>query len=190
MAPADLITFVDFRFTRAALLSAMALQAREFNTGEMEARSARLPEVLSEAKAAEFSRQVCLWAGGARVWGKLMAMNEYGPGQMLATWLNAVKAGELDDEEAIAKGIEIPGLGVSFGSKHLRILQPERFAVLDEVLCDGFGFALNKKGFGFFLRELRGLQGELQTRFDLACNISTLEAGLFMLVRQRVRARS
>jgi hypothetical protein len=188
-APENVIDFAGFRFTRAALLSAMALQALEFGTAEMEARGARLPGVLSDAQAAEFSRQVCLWGGGARVWGKLMATNENGPGQRLAAWINAVKTGELDDEEAIARGIDIPGLGVSFASKHLRMLQPERFAVLDEVLCDGFGFALNRKGFGFFLRELRALQGELQARFGHACNVATLEAGLFMLVRQGVRAR-
>lgn len=189
IAPAEVVDFAGFRFTHAALLSAIELQAREFGTHEMEALGARLPDELTDAQAADFSKQVCLWGGGARVWGKLMAKNDENPGSTLAAWLNAVKAGALDDEEAIAMGVDISGLGVSFASKHLRMLQPERFAVLDEVLCDGFGFALNKKGFGFFLRELRRLSGELQVRFNYVCNLATLEAGLFMLVRQGVRAR-
>jgi hypothetical protein len=34
--------------------------------------------------------------------------------------------------EAIEYGIAIKGLAVSFASKHLRMMQPHRFAVLDE----------------------------------------------------------
>ena len=188
-APAHLIDFVGFRFTLSALLAARALQAREFVTVEMEERGKRLPPLLTAVQAAEFSRQVCLWGRGARVWGKLTALSDNKPGPRLARWLNAVKAGELTDEAAISEGIGIPGLGVSFASKHLRMLQPSRYAVLDDVLCKGFGFALNKKGFAFFLRELRKLQAELDLRFAHAWDVATLEAGMFMLVRQGVRAR-
>lgn len=190
LAPAVEIDFAGFRFTWSALRSAIALQALEFGTAAMEARGASLPAMLSEAQAAEFSEAVCRWGGGARVWGKLKSGNNGDPGPRLAAWLNAVKAGELGDELAIAHGRSIPGLGVSFASKHLRMLQPARFAVLDEVLCEGFGFALNGRGYRFFLRELRTLQGSLQQRFGQAFTVATLEAGLFMLVRQGVRARA
>lgn len=186
---ADVIDFAGFRFTLAALQSAMALQRREFRTREVEEYSARLPKELSPQQAAKFSELVCYWGGGGRVWGKLKAGNKGDPGAALAGWLNAVTAGTLCDEEAIEHGCAIAGLGVSFASKHLRMLQPERFAVLDEVLCEGFGFALNRKGFAFFLRELRSLQAVLQGRFGLALDVATLEVGLFMLVRQNVRAR-
>ncbi len=187
---AEVLHFAAFRFTLAALRSAIALQAREFRTREVEEFGAGLPEELSPEQASEFSRKVCYWGGGARVWGKLIAGNDGDPGSAVAGWLNAVKAGKLDDEEAIEAGCAINGLGVSFASKHLRMLQPQRFAVLDEVLSDGFGFALNRKGFAFFLRELRILQASLKERSGLDIDVATLEAGLFMLVRQAVRART
>lgn len=186
---ADLLDFTGLRFTVAALRSAMALQAREFRTREVEEHGARLPKELSSQQASEFSELVCYWGGGGRVWGKLKAGNGGDPGAVIAAWLNAVTAGKLDDEEAIERGCAIAGLGVSFASKHLRMLQPDRFAVLDDVLCEGFGFALNRKGFAFFLRELRSLQTSLRERFGMDINLATLEAGLFMLVRQNVRAR-
>jgi hypothetical protein len=188
-ASAEVLEFAGFRFTLAALRSAIALQAREFRTREVEEYGARLPKTLSPEQASAFSKLVCDWGGGGRVWGKLKAGNEGDPGAAIARWLNAVAAGELDDEEAIDNGCAIAGLGVSFASKHLRMLQPHRFAVLDDVLCVGFGFALNRKGFAFFLRELRVFQRALRERFGLDIPVATLEAGLFMLVRQGVRAR-
>jgi hypothetical protein len=187
---AGMLDFAGFRFTTAALRSAIALQAREFATSEVEAYGARLPETLLAQQASAFSKMVCYWGGGGRVWGKLKAGNGGDPGAVIAAWLNAVAAGKLDDEEAIGRGCAIAGLGVSFASKHLRMLQPDRFAVLDEVLCEGFGFALNRKGFAFFLRELRLLQASLRERSGIDINVATLEAGLFMLARQNVRART
>lgn len=186
----EVLDFVGFRFTLAALRSAIALQALEFRTREVEEYGAHLPAVLSVGQASDFSKLVCYWGGGGRVWGKLRAGNGGDPGAAIAPWLNAVKSGALDDEEAISVGCAIAGLGVSFASKHLRMLQPYRFAVLDEVLRDGFGFALNRKGFAFFLRELRALQAFVQKRVGLDAKLATLEAGLFMLVRQTVRARA
>lgn len=183
------LDFAGFRFTLAALRSAISLQGLEFRTREVEEFGAGLPDTLSPEQASYFSKLVCYWGGGARVWGKLKSGNQGDPGQVIARWLNAVKAGELNDEEAIGAGCAIGGLGVSFASKHLRMLQPGRFAVLDEVLSDGFGFALNRKGFALFLRELRALQASLRGRFGLDLGVATLEAGLFMLVRQAVRAR-
>jgi hypothetical protein len=187
---AEVLDFAGFRFTLAGVRSAMALQAPELGTRAMEEYAAQLPKTMSSEQASTFSEKVCYWGGGGRVWGKLKAGNNGDPGTVIARWLNAVNTGELDDAEAIAQGCAISGLGVSFASKHLRMLQPHRFAVLDEVLCDGFGFALNPKGFAFFLRELRALQASLQHRFNPEITVATLEAGLFMLVRQGVRART
>lgn len=188
-AGTDVLDVAGFRFTLAALRSAMALQAREFATREVEEYGARLPGQLSPLEASAFSQRVCYWGGGGRVWGTLKAGNGGDPGAAIADWLNAVKAGKLDDEEAIGRGCAIAGLRVSFASKHLRMLQPHRFAVLDEVLSEGLGFALNRKGYAFFLRTLRSLQATLQERFRLDIDVATLEAGLFMLARQNVRAR-
>lgn len=58
---------------------------------------------------------------------------------------------------AILKGTQIRGLDVSFASKHLRMLEPKKYAVLDNVLSKGLGFALNSRGYRFFLSTLRSL---------------------------------
>lgn len=65
------------------------------------------------------------------------------------------------------------------------MIDPERFGVLDAVLEEGLGFALNPKGFAFFMKELRQLKEHI--RFN--GSIAQLEMGLFVLVRQTVRAR-
>lgn len=87
-------------------------------------------------------------------------------------------------EEAIEAGCVVGGLGVSVASKHLRMLQPRCFALLDEVLSGGFGFALNRKGFALFLRELHTLLASLKEQSNGDIDVATLKAGLFMLAHQ------
>ena len=87
---------------------------------------------------------------------------------------------------AISKGIEIDGLGVSFASKHLRMIAPETFPVLDQVLSEGLGFALNRKGYALFTQLLR----DFMAQHEITEPIATLESGIFLLVRQQVRAQA
>lgn len=89
------------------------------------------------------------------------------------------------ERDAITCGVAIKGLGVSFASKHLRIIDPSRFAVLDDVICQGFGVAMNVQGYLLFLRLLRAFRVE----HALSCSVAELESALFLLVRQSVRAR-
>jgi hypothetical protein len=56
--------------------------------------------------------------------------------------------------EAIEYGIAIKGLAVSFASKHLRMMQPHRFAVLDEGIENGAGLAANPFGYRLVLAML------------------------------------
>lgn len=66
----------------------------------------------------------------------------------MGEWLKGTAGAS--DEDAILGGTNILGLGVSFASKHLRMLAPEKYAVLDDVLSEGLGFALNSKGYRLF----------------------------------------
>lgn len=65
------------------------------------------------------------------------------------------------------------------------MLQPKRYAVLDAIISDGLGFALNVKGYTFFMRLLRDFVNE-NKRTE---NVATVEAGIFDLIRQQVRAQ-
>ena len=87
------------------------------------------------------------------------------------------------DSNAIEGGCGIKGLGVSFASKHLRLLLPERYAVLDEVLSTGLGFALNPTGYALFMREIKRFKEKYSIRHSLA----HIEWAIFGLVRQSVR---
>src|SRR5690606_8551236 len=109
-------------------------------------------------QAFEFSREVCAWGKGARVWGNLQRFHSREKlGKEISAWLRAVGVAS-KPSEAIAPGTDIMGLGVSFASKHLRLLDPERFATLDEVISMGLGYALNSAGYNLWLHDLESLK--------------------------------
>jgi len=132
-----------------------------------------------------FSEAVCNWGKGQRVWGNLVRRNPMNLDKILTDWFCDVSEID-DDEEAISLGIKIRGLGLSFASKHLRMLDPQKYAVLDQVLSDGLGLALNPKGYKLFMRLLR----EFQAKNKLCDTVASLESGVFMLVRQHVRIQN
>ena len=187
---ADVIDFCGFKFSYAALDSAIHLQLQEFNTSATEKFAKTLSTPMTEEEAKEFSERVCIWGGGARVWANLNRRNPEGLPRLLKEWLETARQDDVGDEEALTGGIEIQGLSVSFASKHLRMLRPDRFAVLDAVLSDGLGFALNLKGYNLYMHYLRELHQILRLRESsrFSHDVATLEAGLFLLVRQRVRS--
>lgn len=158
---------------------------------EMEAKGRAyraLPSPNAEDSAA-FSADVCLWGGGARVLGNLKRHHPHGLlGERVHQWLASVPAlGPLD---AVAHGLAIKGLRVSFASKHLRHFDPERFAVLDEVLSLGLGYAMNPAGYQLFIDQLSRLRGELVAMGEPRRSLAQIEAGIFLLARQKVRSDS
>ncbi|XKH61024.1 hypothetical protein LG290_04480 [Halomonas sediminis] len=181
------LEFIGFEFSEAAVRSANLLLRVEAESSQLlEERGALLTKLSSTKEFLLFSQGVCEWGRGQRVWGNLQ--RHYEPedlGQVLKSWLiYAIESA--DDEEAITRGEEIKGLGVSFASKHLRMLRPDRYAVLDDVFKQGLGIALNPKGYRLFMSELRKLANELEQPLRVA----NLEAAVFLLVRQAVRAKN
>ncbi len=183
------IEFVGFKFTYSALESAVALQLMEFNTTETEIFSRNLGPVFSPLQAEEVSKRICFWGGGERVWSNLSRRNPETLALHIHQWFETLQNDLITDECALSGGIVINGLGVSFASKHLRMLRPDRFAVLDAVLSEGLGFALNLKGYKLFMHFLRILRADLKHNYEFDHDVATLEAGLFLLVRQTVRSQ-
>jgi len=189
------LDFCGFKFSPSALRGGMEQVYSEdnasnhFTTMDVEQFGNDWAANRDGASALAFSRAVCDWGGGQRVWANLKRRN---PGDNLSATLNdwfSATVDISDDEKAIEQGTSIKGLAISFASKHLRMLKPERFAVLDSVLSAGLGFGLSPKGYVFFLRELRRFSKELtKSRFDVQHNLAKLEAGIFVLVRQDVRS--
>jgi hypothetical protein len=182
-APSEVVELPTIRFSERALRSASHEIVTHPITREVAALGASVLGA-GPIQALAFSEKVCAWGGGHRVWGKLM--KEHGPdvlGDALVDWfrhaVNTCKPGA-----ALARGVAIKGLGVSYASKHLRHLAPDRFAVLDDVLSQGLGYAPNLRGYDLFLHDLERLQ---EMRFP-DMTVSDIEAGLFNLVRQLVRS--
>ena len=137
------------------------------------------------AQSYDFSREVCEWGRGGRVWGKLKRY--YTPAvlqEKLQVWFSNVAAPN-GGRNAIDGGLEIKGLGVSFASKHLRLLNPDHYAVLDDVLSVGLGYALNSAGYALFMHELRRFKKANTFSYSLA----QIESAIFGLVRQSVRGK-
>lgn len=178
--------FCGLGFSESALSSAIALiQLEDPSTGKVENLGRSITQTGSTDSSLEFSKSVCDWGKGQRVWGNLTKRNT--PENLekaLSEWFQlAIQSS--DDEGAIMQGTKINGLGISFASKHLRMLVPNRYAVLDDVLSKGLGFALNPKGYSLFMKNLK----DFLNNFNLEINISTLESGIFSLVRQQVRSQ-
>jgi hypothetical protein len=182
----NILDFLGFRFSESAIRSASALFEKEYKNSQLlEKRGALLSLNSSFDDFLSFSQAVCIWGGGERVWGNLL--RHHGSeklSKMLKSWLVYARSSQ-EDEEAIAMGENIKGLGVSFASKHLRMLKPDRYAVLDDVLQQGLGIALNPRGYRLFMSALR----LFRDRHEPQMRVANIEAALFLLVRQGVRAK-
>ena len=185
VASDDIMTLANLRFTRRALEGAMygfVADTSDNETLRIE-RSARSLDVSDHRQAYGFSKDVCAWGRGGRVWGNLRRFHaEEELGRRVSEWLASLKHASTPSE-AIKPGTQIQGLGVSFASKHLRLFDPERFATLDEVISLGLGYALNPAGYNLWLHDLRALKD----RSKLQARIADIESGIFVLIRQIVR---
>lgn len=178
------LDFYGFRFSHRALASTLTRLRMDAATRKTEDRAGVYLAQPGPQAAFAFSQAVCAWGRGGRVWGNLLRHHsEASLGKQLDEWLRNMP--DRSERDAIACGIAIKGLGISFASKHLRIIDPSRFAVLDDVICQGLGVAMNVQGYLLFLRLLQAFRVE----HALLCSVAELESALFLLVRQSVRAR-
>ena len=191
------LNFAGFAFSKSALYSSIELlrcenhsQGNSLWTENVEKLGKALARNPEDNSLLKFSKTVCTWGGGTRVWANLDLVKREKTdvlAKKLRSWLK--KAKETSDAgKAISWGLKIKGLGVSFASKHLRMLNPEKFAVLDDVLSQGLGFArdVKKHEYKVFIQML----SEFKHKYKLKkCNVATLESGIFRLVRQQVRTR-
>lgn len=142
---------------------------------------------ISSTDALEFSELVCKWGRGKRVFANLKRHHGTKLGTLMSKALEqALNA--TDVESAITPLYKIKGLGVSFASKHLRMLLPEKFGVLDSRFEETLGFALNVPGYALFMKTLEAFREELERvapKNFQNLPISTVENGLFLLVQPK-----
>ena len=182
-AGCETMSFGGFRFSRSAFEAGVHLvRVGDPRTPVVESRGAEFLAQPSSEAARSFCEAVCIWGRGQRVFARLSDLNGNALGTRVYDWL--VQVPDLDPRDAVAVGIKIKGLAVSFASKHLRLLQPQRFPVLDQVLEDGLGIARNPAGY----KLLTEMLSDFLAAHQLQESIAVAEGAIFLLVRQGVRA--
>lgn len=142
----------------------------------------RFREAPSPESAGAFSEAVFRW-GGPRPYGKLKRdLDRWN--QHVHDWLTGPK--DVPIRERIGRGL-YPGLGVSYASKHLRVLEPAAFGVLDSVMETYLGYACNPVGYERFTLDLRAFQKAQ----GLDASIGEIEQAIYHLIQDyRYDARS
>jgi hypothetical protein len=180
----ETLEFAGFRLSRNALVNSIAVGNA---SGDISDLSRVLNKFLSEGNSLAITEKVCHWGGstGNRVWGNLVRYhgleNESGRAhfrQALINWLTTA-AIDSDAGNAIATGAQIRGLGISYASKHLRLLYPEKYATLDSVISDRLGFAENVNGYRLFI----GMLHDFRSSHRIEQSIGDIEFGIFVLLQ-------
>jgi hypothetical protein len=90
-------------------------------------------------------KKVCGWGGYSGVSGRVLRDNTVSElCALMARALSRVKEGDVCG--GLSSLLEIKGLGVSFASKHLKFIAPDRAVVLDSVISSRLGYPLSLIG--------------------------------------------
>lgn len=145
-----------------------------------------------QSKVIKFTSSVCTWGRIQRIYPNIIRLNNGTfPSETLAVALRTAFH-SLHDDIAIEAVISIPGLNISSASKHLRFIDPNRFAVLDSRYNETLGFSLNPAGYRFFLKELRLFASnlrEMKPKQFSSLTLADIENVLFFSVQPDSRKK-
>lgn len=114
-------------------------------TRELETKGQELIAAgLTESLLRDFIDAVHSWSGSFRNYYKVIEDAK------VAYFQNALQALSVTlpmVERALSSLLEIDGLGISYGSKHLRFLRPEFCPILDNVVWEEFKYSWNPIGY-------------------------------------------
>jgi hypothetical protein len=143
-------------------------------------------------------RRVCGWGGYHGIGGRVLGRN---PPEVIGTalWGAYQMCEEGKPVEGLGHLTRLSGLAVSFASKHLRFLAPERAVVLDSIISTRLGYPLDGFGYREFLADCYALLEAVRTsgvpypfEDEGGWRLSEIEMGLFQQLRddlRRVRRR-
>jgi hypothetical protein len=137
-------------------------------------------------------KAVCDWGNYAGVAGKVSRYNRKKEkiAETFKECYRLVTGG--NPESAIQKIIDLKGLRVSFGSKHLKFLAPDHAVVLDSIISEYLGYPLTKEGYAeflqdcFVLRDILNTKGIRPSATQTKWRVSDVEMALYMEVKKRV----
>jgi hypothetical protein len=141
----------------------------------------------------EFVGKVCEWGGYPGIATRIRNNNQSSElADQLRHAYGVAVNGVGSIVEALAIIQKVRGLGgVSFASKHLKFLVPDRAVVLDSVISEELGYATNRVGFGAFLTDCFVILDELKRRNisyngwgSMGWRISDVEMAIFQSLKQ------
>jgi hypothetical protein len=139
------------------------------------------------ARVHRFIRVVCKWGNDNRIGYKVTKNND--PQQLHAALIatnSALARG--NPREAISEITKLKGLGISFGSKHLKFLDPCRSVVLDSIIRKHLHYENSIDGYLMFLNDCSLIASHLNARGIVATarrqkwRPSDVEMAIFMKV--------
>jgi hypothetical protein len=118
----------------------------------------------SDRQLREFMRSVCEWGGYPKTADKVLAGNPFSEiRRRFSNAMAALASKKPDYKFALREIRSLRFLGLSFASKHLRLLRPDVCPVLDSILSEQLAYPLNVAGYRRFsddcLRLARWLNG-------------------------------
>lgn len=157
-------------------------------------RKLRGSKQVTSAQVDSFIRSVCDWGGGSRVYGRLQQLNRENPAQVASGFREIIallRDKNVDRAEALITMNRIKGLGSpSYASKHLRMLKPEQFVVLDSWIHNKLEVPLNPASYKDFCTAcedaatIMNEHSKIPCPFAKAWRAADVEVAIFQTVRR------
>ena len=158
-------------------------------TGEVEAiGKAYVAADFPLLHTADFIKAVCKWGNYEGVGGKVLKRNAL---DRIRATLKSAYQKQLDSQpkDAVAEITRLNGLAVSFGSKHLKFMDPDRAVVLDSIISERLGYRRDPDGYAEFLsdcftvRDMINKAGIPATATRRTWRVADVEMALFGTLR-------
>jgi hypothetical protein len=107
-------------------------------TEQIENEGSRLLCKFTESRFDVFCHHVCFWGGRPQIANRVLMA----PWSKRLETLRRLRRAIRETDIAVSIGVvtDLHGLGISFGSKHLRFLAPNLFGILDSRIRDAGGY--------------------------------------------------
>lgn len=139
-----------------------------------------------------FIRMVCGWGNSPFVGGNIVRYNARQTQDLHRKFVECREHLDASNSRAaIACMSSIEGMNVSFASKHLKFLAPEKAVVLDSLISRGLGYALTTDGYVEFVEKCQSIAERLNQAGLRAkalggspWRVSDVEMAIFMHVKE------
>ena len=129
---------------------------------EVEARKL-MAAGFSRQQLRDFIRDVCIWGGYPGTADRVFKQNAWPDLQrQFGSAAAALSQDPPNVQSALRTLVRVRHLGLSFASKHLRLLRPDLCPVLDSTLSETLGYPLDSRGYQRFSEDCQKAAALLQ----------------------------